>query len=203
MHNLRHAGVFRTTEHDRHEMCLISSFTAANLIKSLGCSRYATLCGGQCKLRTLKLFRKVISSQCGAALNTEKTSSAACAVCSHTFVWWRTSDARPHLRLRARRVRTAAALGAARGEHKGTPLTSGAGARRGSRPRVYKWGADEGAAVSQPSIRPGEGGDISCHASLRAPPAPSGSPRSLLRLLHPELPPRREASAAGDRDQTG
>lgn len=114
------------TEHDRHEIYLISSFTAANLIKTLGCSL-----GDSLRERMpLKLFRKVFPDKCGAALNTEKASSAALAVCLCTFRLMAHIDARPHLlRLHARAARTAVALDAARGEQKGTPLTSGRGWR--------------------------------------------------------------------------
>lgn len=40
-------------------------------------------------------------------------------------------------------------------------------------------------------------------ASLLVPPVRPGTPRHLIRLLHPELPPWRETSAPRDRDQTG
>ena len=43
----------------------------------------------------------------------------------------------------------------------------------------------------------------SSDASLLVPPVRPGTHRALLRLLHPELPPRREAGAAGGWDQTG
>ena len=162
--------------------------------------------------RRFKLFRKVISHKCEAALNTEKASSDAFAVCVRTFHLMAHMDARPHLlRLRARAARTAVALDAARGQQKGTPLTSGGVGVSG--PRSYKVRSGQGGAgISQPSgqVKGGHrlqvrGARIqtSCHASLRAPPVPSGTPRSLLRLLHPELPPRRETSAAGGHDQTG
>lgn len=80
-----------------------------------------------------------------------------------------------------------------------------------SGPRAYKVGSGRG-GDSQPSgqvkgghrlqVR-GAPTQTSCHASVGAPPLPSGTPHSLLRLLHPELPPRRETSAAADREQTG
>lgn len=135
------------TEHDRHEIYLISSITAANLIKRLGCSRYAMLCHGLHERRPFKLFRKAISSKRGAALNTQKASSAAFAVCLRTFGLMAHIDARPHLlRLHVRAARTAVALDAARGEQKGTPLTSGGWGGFGR--ALIKCGVDDGATVS-------------------------------------------------------
>lgn len=43
----------------------------------------------------------------------------------------------------------------------------------------------------------------SSHVSLHAPPVRPGIHRPLLRLLHPELPPRRQESAAGLQPETG
>lgn len=53
--------------------------------------------------RSFDLFPKVLSIRCGAALNTEKASSAAHAVYLRAFGLMAHIDARPHLlRLRAR-----------------------------------------------------------------------------------------------------
>lgn len=77
---------------------------------------------------------------------------------------------------------------------------------------LYKWRDGDG---HQSSGQPG-GGNLkafrcaalthtptSSDASLPAPPVRPGTRRPLLRLLHPELPPGREESAAGGWKQTG
>lgn len=111
-------------------------------------------------------------------------------------------------------ARTAVALDARSGEQKGTLMTSekgggGVGGRSG--PHAYKVRSGRGGS-SQPSgqvkgahqlqVR-GARTQTSCHASVRPPAVPAGARRALLRLLHPELPPGRETSAAGERHQTG
>lgn len=116
---------------------------------------------------------------------------------------------------------TSAAPPCARGAHSGgigcrarrtegyaTDVREGGGG--GSGPHAYKVRGRGGNSQPSGQVKGGHQLQVrgartqtSCHASVRAPPLPSGTPRSLLRLLHPELPPRRETSAAGDRDQTG
>lgn len=87
------------------------------------------------------------------------------------------------------------------GEQIGTTLTSDTSVKRFLRlcPSAYKWGIDRD--PSQTTTR--RSSNTSSDASLFVPTVRPGTPRPLLRLLHPELPPRREKSPAGDWDQTG
>lgn len=163
--------------------------------------------------RPFKLFRKVIPSKCGAALNTEKhlPPRSLCA-CAH-FVWWR-AFMQGHIccaSVRAQRWHWMPREENRRVRHWRQGGEGGAeGGGGGSGPHAYKVHGRGGNSQPSGQVKGGHQLQVrgartqtSCHASVRAPPLPSGTPRSLLRLLHPELPPRRETSAAGDRDQTG
>lgn len=169
--------------------------------------------------RSFELFPKVLSIRCGAALNTEKACSAAHAVCLRAFGLMAHIDARPHLlRLRARTGAHSGGIGCEEWRTEGYAddvregrwvWGGGVGGRSG--PHAYKVRSGRGGS-SQPSgqvkgahqlqVR-GARTQTSCHASVRPPAVPAGAPRALLRLLHPELPPGRETSAAGERHQTG
>lgn len=105
--------------------------------------------------------------------------------------------------VRVRRVHARGlGFGRARGEPgNGTTLTSVAAVGRFCRatPARFISGGME-RDISQASLTHTP---TSNDASLPAPPVRPGTRRPLLRLLHPELPPGREESAAGGWEQTG
>lgn len=197
------------TEHDRHEIYLISSFTAANLIKTLGCSLGDSL-RERCRSNYSEKFFQISVGR--PWIQKRHLPPRWLCACAH-FVWWRTLM-QGHIccaSMRARRAQRWHWMPREENRRVRHWRQGGGGGRWGSGPRAYKVRSGRG-GNSQPSHQVKGGHQLqvrgartqtSCHASVRAPPLPSGTPRSLLRLLHPELPPRREASAAGDRDQTG